>query len=308
MTAPTGAAPSGVTIRPGRAEDTEACHGIMWRAITDLARRHGIALDGAAEDWWPSSAPQFDYLSRVAAEWWVAEDPGSGELLGYARSIERGDLFELTEFFVRPERQAAGVGRALLERAFPLGRGEVRAIIATTDTRALTRYYRAGTAARFPMLSIEGAPAATAGSGRLEAVALEPTAAALAEVAAVEVAVLGHARGQGELRWLLEAREGYLYRRDGAGAGFGFVGRHGAGPVAALEPGDLPEQLLHLEGRAGALGVERLSLQVPGPNVVAVRHLLGRGFRIDPWVNLLMTSQPFGRFDRFIGFGPPMFL
>jgi GNAT superfamily N-acetyltransferase len=280
----------------------------MWHAITDLARRHGIPLEGKAEDWWPASAPQFGHLSHAAAEWWVAEDPGSGDLLGYARSIERGDLFELTEFFVLPDRQSAGVGRALLARAFPLGRGGVRAIIATTDTRAMTRYYGAGTAARFPMLTFEGAPAAGAGSGRLEAVQLEPTGVALAEMTAVELAVLGHARGQGELRWLLGEREGYLYRRDGASAGFGFVGRHGAGPVAALEPGDLPEQLLHLEARAAALGVERLSLQVPGPNEVAVKHLLGRGFRIDPWVNLLMTSQPFGQFDRFIAFGPPMFL
>ena len=45
-----------------------------------------------------------------------------------------------------------------------------------------------------------------------------------------------------------------------------------------------------------------------GPSEIATRHLLSRGFRIDPWVNLLMSNRPFGRFDRFIGFGPPVFL
>ena len=40
------------------------------------------------------------------------------------------------------------------------------------------------------------------------------------------------------------------------------------------------------------------------PAEFAVRHLLARGFRIDPWVNLLLSDRPFGRFDRFIAFSP----
>jgi hypothetical protein len=41
---------------------------------------------------------------------------------------------------------------------------------------------------------------------------------------------------------------------------------------------------------------------------MAIRHLLVRGFHIDPWINVLMSNRPFGRFDRFIGFSPPIFL
>jgi hypothetical protein len=66
--------------------------------------------------------------------------------------------------------------------------------------------------------------------------------------------------------------------------------------------------LLHVEARAHGLGVECLGREVPGPNGVAVRHLLGRGFRLDPWVNVLMSNRPFGQFDWFISFGPSMFL
>jgi len=57
-----------------------------------------------------------------------------------------------------------------------------------------------------------------------------------------------------------------------------------------------------------ALGLEKIELQVPGPNETAARHLLSRGFRIDPWVNLLMANRPFGQFDRLLPFGPPLFL
>jgi hypothetical protein len=39
-----------------------------------------------------------------------------------------------------------------------------------------------------------------------------------------------------------------------------------------------------------------------------MRHLMARGFRFDPWINFLMSDHPFGRFDCFVPFGPPMFL
>jgi GNAT superfamily N-acetyltransferase len=271
----------------------------------DLARRHGLAMDGSADDWWQSSASQFLYLSQAAAEWWLAEERATGSIVGYARSIERGGLLELTEFFVHPGQQAKGVGRALLGRAFPLGRGETRAIIATTDVPALSRYYAADTAARFPMLTLAGAPADPRASDGLEIVRLDGAAPArLADVSAVERVVLGYPRGEAELRWILERREGYLYRRAGRAVGFAFVGREGAGPVAALTDEDLIAELRHVESRAHALGVASLSLQVPGPNAVAVRHLVARGFKIDPWINLLMSNRPFGQFDRFIAFSP----
>jgi len=78
--------------------------------------------------------------------------------------------------------------------------------------------------------------------------------------------------------------------------------------MAALDPSDLPAILVHVEGVAHSIGLERLELQVPGPNDVTVRHLLARGFRIDRWINLLMSDRPFGQFDRFTPFSPPLFL
>jgi GNAT superfamily N-acetyltransferase len=297
------------TLRPGTRDDARACLDLLWASATDLGRRRGTTLEGSADDWWASSEPLYRFLAEHAAEWWVAEDPATdGRLIGYARSIERGGLLELTEFFVVPGEQSRGVGRALLERAFPVGRGDVRSIIATTDVRALARYYRADTVARFPYFTLAGQPSGDDPDSPLSSEPIEAAAASLTAVADVERAVLGYPRTEAEIRWLLQARDGWTYRDGGAVVGFAFVGKAGAGPIAAFEPRHLPDILLHVEARAAAYGLEKLELEVPAPNATAIRHLLGRGFRIDPWINLLMSNKPFGQFDRFVGYSPPIIL
>jgi GNAT superfamily N-acetyltransferase len=281
----------------------------MFTSVTDFGARNGTPLTGTAAEWWASGERMHRFLAAKAAEWWVAEDQDSGTLIGYARSIERGGLLELTEFFVLPTNQSRGVGRALIERAFPAGRGDIRSIIATTDVRAISRYYAAGTVARFPILTIGGVPARAEASGDLTPRRLDGDSEAdLRRVCELERSIVEFARGEPELRWLLEEREGYVYLRGYQAVGFAFVGKDGTGPIAALDPADLRGILLHVEDRAASLETEKLEFQLPGPNEIAMRHLLSRGFRIDPWVNLLMSNRPFGRFDRFIGFGPPVFL
>jgi hypothetical protein len=172
--------------------------------------------------------------------------------------VARDGLFELTEFFVRPGRQSAGVEGRLLELAFPPDRGEVRAIIATPDLRALSRYYRAGTVARFPIVSLTGAPLARNDASGLEIIGASTDD--IPALAALERAVLEFDRGPDELAWLLEQREGYLYRRDGQAIGLGFIGQSRTGPVArtgpiaTLVPADQMPILLHIEARAKALG------------------------------------------------------
>jgi GNAT superfamily N-acetyltransferase len=296
-------------IRAATLDDIEACHDVMWMSVTDFGRRNGTPLEGTAADWWASDQRLQRFLATHAAEWWVAEEPGEGTIIGYGRSIERYGLFELTEFFVLPTKQSRGIGKALIERAFPAARGDIRSIIATTDARALRRYYAAGTAARFPILTLVGSPAEVEPGGDLRPLRLriDPDTD-LEKQRDIERSILGFARAEDEVRWLLQDREAYLYVHADTAVGFAFVGKSGAGPIAALDPVDLPDILLHIEGRAASLGMERLELQVPSPNESATRHLLSRGFRIDPWVNLLMSDRPFGRFDRHLGFGPPVFL
>jgi GNAT superfamily N-acetyltransferase len=296
------------TFRRGTADDIEPCHTLLWETVTDLGRRQATPLEGTAEDWWESGGPFQRFLAVHAAEWWVAEDPVSGQLIGYARSIERGGLFELTEFFVRPGQQSRGLGEELLTRAFPLGRGDIRAIIATGSPSALARYYQADTVIRFPILTFARPPEPVDASPRLVPARLARDQEAIDVVGRLERAILGFERTDGEARLLLDEREGYAFRRGGEVAGYAFVGPGGAGPIGALDPADLPDMLGHVEIRAAAIGVEKLELEVPSPNAHAIHYLLGRGFRMEPWINYMLSNRPFGQFDRFIGFSPPLFL
>ena len=294
-------------IRRATAGDSRRAFDVFLASARDLTERQNAPWDPEPESQWAKMRYLFDHLAAHAAEWWIAEDPTTREALGYARSIERGGLFELSEFFVHPERQSAGVGAALLERAFPLDRGEVRAIIATTDLRAQARYYRSGCAARFPIAGMLGAPRPMATDPDVEAAPLRPDGPDLATAREIERQVLEYDRGD-ELAWLAELREGYLYRRAGTPIGFSFVSPSGSGPIAALDVADQPAILAHVEDRAAVLGVDELALELPMVNEVAVRHLLDRGFRFDPFYTFLMSSRPFGRFDRYIGFSPPFVL
>lgn len=297
----------GVAVRRGIPADTDACFRVFLESAADLARRLGSSWDADPERVWGRFESIFRRLGDHAAEWWVAEDSASGELVGYARSVARSEgLVELSEFFVRPSGQSAGVGKRLIERAFPADRGDVRVIIATVDLRAISRYYRAGTVARFPILSLTGSPSAAVEPAGIEIVAASPKE--IAVMASLEREVLGFAREADELAWLLEEREGYVYRRGGRPIGLGFIGQAGAGPIMALDPADQVPILEHIETRAVALGIGELSFEVPTIDEVAMRHLLGRGYQLDAFLTLLLSSRPFGQFDRFIGMSPPFIL
>lgn len=294
-------------IRRATADDSRRAFDVFLASARDLTVRQNVPWDPEPEPQWAKMRYLLDRLAAHHAEWWIAEDPSTGETLGYARSVERDGLFELSEFFVHPDRQAAGVGAALLDRAFPLDRGEVRAIIATTDLRAQARYYRSGCTARFPIAGMLGPPRPAERDPDLEATRLGGDAAELQTVREIERQVLEFDRGE-EIAWLAGLREGYLYRRAGRPIGFAFVSTDGTGPIASLDPHDQPAVLAHVETRAAELGIEELSLEVPMVNEVAVRHLLDRGLRFDPFYTFLMSSRPFGHFDRFIGFSPPFVL
>jgi hypothetical protein len=150
------------------------------------------------------------------------------------------------------------------------------------------------------MVSVSGAPQETE-AGVLDVV--PATLDDVAEIAAIEGVVIGYPRHE-DYPWLFTNREAYLYRRDGRAVGFAFLSPSGQGPIAALDPADQVPILLHVEGRAHALGIDGLSFEVPMINEVAMRHLLSRGFRMEPPLTLFMSNVAFGQFDRFVAFGP----
>lgn len=301
--------PPSFRVRRATPDDKRASFDVFIPAVRELSARLGAPWDPDPDEVFTNQSAFLDFLAEHAAEWWVAEDEDSGKVLGYARSVERGGLFELAEFFVLPDNQSAGIGRALLDKAFPAGRGEVRAIIATTDVRAQARYYQAGTVARFPIAGMTAKPGAAAGAPLNDG--LEPvraTADDIGALSALERTVLEFDRGD-EFRWLLDNREAYLYRQGGEVVGSTFLGPRGAiGPTAATQPEHLPSILDHIERRAAELEIEEVALEVPMVNEAAMRHLLARGFKMDTFLTFLNSNRPFGQFDRFMGFSPPFVL
>ena len=78
---------------------------------------------------------------------WVADE--DGRIAGVAAAARRGKHWHLTYLFVRPERQARGIGGALLQQIHQVGLDAgctVFTLHASDDPRALTRYYRLGLA------------------------------------------------------------------------------------------------------------------------------------------------------------------
>src|SRR5438105_3923562 len=101
-----------ITIRGATPHDNLAAYRVLYLAVNDLARRIGTGpIPGDVETSYARGEQLFRYLADTAAEFWVAENADG--IVGYARCIEHGGFFELTEFFVLPEHQSAGIGRRL---------------------------------------------------------------------------------------------------------------------------------------------------------------------------------------------------
>ena len=299
-----------LTYRPAiaTAADERECFELFRRSLHDGMVRSGYLAPGTLEPdletAWARQASVSAHLTATCAQWWLAEDAG-GRLLGYARTIERDATIELTELFVDPGARVSGVGRGLLERAFAPGTGRHRMIIATIDAPAVALYLRFGVTHQTTGVDVRGVPRAIAPPPEYET---EP--ATLEEVLAIEGALLGHGRPQ-EVAFMLADRPATLLRRDGRAVAYAFEpNAHGhAGPIAALDPADMPAALAQLEGAAHAAGLESIDLTLPLAATTAVDWLLReRRFRIDPFYCLFLADGPWCRLDRYLPFNPCLFL
>ncbi|MGH7628802.1 MAG: GNAT family N-acetyltransferase [Gemmatimonadales bacterium] len=300
-----------LTFRRAGPDDSPALFGIFVAAVDDLGRRLGVeTFSGAGgappvpEELWPERRPLFDHLARTAEHAWLAEEDGAP--VGYARSIARDGTLELTEFFVLPGRQSAGLGRELMARAFPDDGSRHRSIIATPDLRALARYLRAGLAARFPIYGFSRAARALALPPTVDAHPMDDSAATLETLAAIDRANLGFRRDV-DHRWLRTVREGYLFREGERLVGYGYVGGVYNGPFAVLDEADWPAVLTHAERRVTAL-TPVVAFDVPLINRSAAAWLLSQGYRMSDFVNYYLSDHPTGHFERHIITTPSFFV
>jgi hypothetical protein len=254
---------------------------------------------------WQERRALYDHLARTAEHFWLAES--AGQVVGFARSILRADVRELTELFVAPGKQSAGLGRELLARSFP-ATGPARRffIIASPDIRAQALYLKAGVYPRFPIYYFSRKPEIMPVATDLT---IQPVAASseiLEILGGLDETLLGYRR-EVDHTWLLSDRQGYLYYRNYQPVGYGYVGLRN-GPFALLEPGDFPAVLAHAESEAAASGRDHFGLETPTINRAAVDYLLGRGYQMDSFMAVFMSNEPFGQFEHYIVTSPPFFL
>jgi GNAT superfamily N-acetyltransferase len=299
-----------ITIRPGTLDDAYATFEVFMQSVTDLGQRLGTIerTDGidpqALAQSWEQWRPFFEHLTATAEHFWLAED--DGQAIGYARSILRDDVRQLTEFFVLPGRQTTGVGRELLAKAFRADSARLRCIVATPDTRAQARYLKAGVYPQFPNCYLSRTPEAVQGTTDLTFEPISETAETLAALDAIDTEILGLRRTIDHV-WLIQQRQGYIYRRNGEVVGYGYHGES-SGPFALLDASDYPAVLAHAEREAAAASRSNFGVELPMINRAAIDYLLGRGFQLDGFFPFTMTDVPFGKFENYILTNPPFIL
>jgi len=297
-----------ITYRKATAEDSYSVFQVFSRSIIDLGERTNVmAITGGnhpevLRSLWLRRRFLFDFLAETAAQFWVAEQ--DGEIIGYARSIEHDGLMDLTEFFVLPDQQSAGVGRELLARAFPQTDARYRVIVATMDERALNRYLRAEVYARFPIKYFYRKAEKVEIKTDLK---IEPMQVDLhlQDINRIDKLIVGHSRGDIH-RWTATTRDGFVYKRNGEVVGYGYIGES-AGPFALLDENDYPAVLAHAESLTAEKGGE-FGAETPFINKGAIKYFLERKYQIDSFTVLFMSNEPFGRFENYLCFSPIFFM
>lgn len=297
--------PNALMVRPGTVTDSPQLFRVFRRTLFDLRLRMGLAQAEEAPDTavldkeWEQIWPLYEHLAHTADRLWVAER--HNQIIGFARSIIRDGVRSLTEFWVLPHEQASGVGRELLQRAFP-DDARCRYIIATVDTRAQARYMKAGLYPRFSLYLFQRQPEIRNLSTDLSFRRMKATAVDAQIVDRLDREVLSYRRRL-EHNWFRKNRQGYIYLRDGEPVGYGYAGKQ-SGPFILLDNDDFPAALAHAETAVAREGHKQIEFVTPTVNETAVNHLLAHGYRLQPFFCQLMTSRPFGRFEHYVATSP----
>lgn len=297
-----------IIYRRGTVADSHDVFNIFIKTIMDYGERMNVMAvtggndPGVIESLWKKRKSMFEFLANHASQFWVAEQ--DGEILAYARSLEHDGMQELTEFFVAPQQQSAGVGGELLARAFPHTEARYRTIIATLDERALYRYMKMGVYGRFPLkyFSRKAEQVAIDTDLQIEPMKLD---AQMEEIRCIDREILNHTREHIH-RWIATSREGFVYQRAGKIVGYGYVDSS-TGPFAVLDENDFPAVLAHAESLMAERGKD-FGVEVPLINEKAIQYLIERKYQIDSFSAIFMSNVPFGMFENYICFSPEFFM
>jgi len=291
-----------IKYRKFDSQDRKPIYNLFRETLWDYMLQYGIVdIDDANEidEVFRQQKNLYIHLEQTASGDWVAEDDDQG-LVGWARSVERDSHLQLTHFFVKTAVQGGGVGRALLDLAFPLDRGRQRSIVATANPRALSLYLRDNVSFQGMAFIFNGEPRIREFDSDLEIERAEASSKTLESISAIDAQVLGYRRLI-DLEFFMNNQPTFLFRRSGrlVAYAFGCAGNSG-GPAAALDPEDLPTLLYQIESSAHQAELDSLSLMIPAVAKRAVSWALNSGYRIQPFYTVLLAKNSMMNLNRFI--------
>jgi GNAT superfamily N-acetyltransferase len=199
-------------------------------------------------------------------------------VVAFGAVVDAGVAIHLADLFVRPDRLGEGIGRPLLTALF--GDAPRRTTFASDDPRALPLYVRAGLAALWVSLYVEGLSTVIPESPPgLDLEAADPT-----RLAALELAWTGVDRALDHALWgsMAEA-DSFVVADRGEPVAIAHARARQASPVRAMDrlvvrPGADPVgPTLAAFRRAGRGGSVMAAVQGPSP---VVRALLDVGFLV----------------------------
>lgn len=298
-------------IRPAVEGDLDACCAIWKAGIDDYQGRLNL----------PAMPDDLSGLRRLLGHM-LTTDPDrflvatEGErLVAFASATVRGDLWFLAMLFVRPDRQAAGLGRALLDATRGGDVGSIRRWGTCTDSAqpiSNALYARIGLVPRVPIWRITGEVHDRSAFPSLpRGASIEPFEAIAdgspdghrrlaAMVNDVDRQVLGleHPADHALLR--RDERRGFLLRTgDGSPLGYGYASAIGrVGPIATIDPALLAPLLGWLLTTIPTNGSRAVWL--PGTAGEAFAAALRAGLRLDGFPALICWSSNEHPFERYV--------
>lgn len=302
-----------IEIRPGTREDLFGAFVVFQHALHGLYQNVGQASpeDKPDAEYLSSAFEYFkmftEYFAETAEHFWVAEQ--DGEIIGFSRSMARDGVRQLSEFFVHPDKQAQGVGKRLLEAAFPSDAEHNRVVIGTSDIRALIRYLKSGVKFRFTIYDWARPPEIVPFESDLSIEPFTSTPENLAILRSIDQTILGFTKEADHI-WLSKHRQGHFYRRNGQVVGYSYVS-HRAGPIAMLHNHDFHTALAHVESEMNKYVDDvwkNIYLPIPMTNTAAVEYVLRRGFQTSPLLEHFMSDQPLGQYENYVFMDPPFII
>lgn len=259
-------------FRPIEKADLDALGEVFYEADDELNVRRGLPRTPRN----PMPLLRlFDHIVQGSPQrGWLAER--DGRTLGFSIAAQRADMTFLSFLFVRPDAQAQGLGRALLERA--MANSEYRAVcIGAIQPISAALYAQYGMVPRVPLYMFSGKPTSAL---RALPKGLEMGPVDIAALADLDREVTGLTRPDDHTAWQKWDRQRLGLYRAGKLVGYGYVQSVGRlGPLIVRDAD-------HLLPFIGALmnhmpDVETWLLNVPGPAAETFAALLNSGLRLE---------------------------